>query len=136
MPRARFSGGTMTPEPASATTRSPIQMLPWLGCSKPAMQRSSVVLPQPLGPRRTRNLPLSTARLTSSTARTLPGNSLTILSSRRPVTSVSPLLQQEGGRPPLPCLPVAQLVGPLVEPLFAVCPQALRVGHPEVHFRN
>jgi len=40
------------PFSAEKTTSSPIRISPVSGISKPTMQRSSVVLPQPLGPRR------------------------------------------------------------------------------------
>ena len=42
--------------------RSPISMLPWLAVSNPAMMFSSVDLPQPEGPTRIANSPLSMAR--------------------------------------------------------------------------
>src|SRR5215475_11534602 len=41
---------------------------PAVGCSKPAISRSVVVLPQPEGPRSEKNSPLETTRSTSSTA--------------------------------------------------------------------
>src|SRR3954468_17081278 len=50
------------------TRLPPIRTSPALGCSRPAMVRKSVVLPQPDGPRRKRYSPSSLARLTSSTA--------------------------------------------------------------------
>src|SRR5215208_6575846 len=47
-------------------------MRPALCVSRPAMMRSSVVLPQPDGPRRQTNSPWLTARLTSRRATKLP----------------------------------------------------------------
>src|SRR5919202_259590 len=60
----------------SVTSRSPIVIVPPEVVSRPASMRSSVVLPQPDGPTRTMNSPLSIVRLTSSTAVTPPGNTL------------------------------------------------------------
>src|SRR5437867_12979817 len=45
---------------------------PEIGSSSPAISRTSVVSPQPNGPRRTRNSPSWVARSTPSTARTSP----------------------------------------------------------------
>src|SRR6266540_5597599 len=50
------------------TTFPPISTSPDEGCSRPAIMRSSVVLPHPEGPRSTRYSPSLVARLTSSTA--------------------------------------------------------------------
>src|SRR5215210_8960409 len=55
---------------------------PELGCSKPAIMRSVVVLPQPDGPRNETNSPRSAARLKSSTATNSPNLFWTPLSSR------------------------------------------------------
>src|SRR5712691_3694870 len=55
-------------------------MRPWVGCSKPPIIRSVVVLPQPDGPRSAKKLPRSTSRVSRSTATT---------SSNRLVTSTS-----------------------------------------------
>src|SRR5688500_14847012 len=56
----------------SVTSRSPIQTRPSVASSRPAIRRSSVDLPQPDGPTRTRNSPSSIRRETSSTATTSP----------------------------------------------------------------
>ena len=76
MPRFRLFGGTLTPRDASKTVPSPIAMLPSSPVSRPAMQRRVVVLPQPLGPRRTRNSPgsISRSRLSIATIGDLPPN--------------------------------------------------------------
>ena len=62
--------------PGSVHENSPytaaISMAPSLGCSKPAMRRRDVVLPQPDGPRKEWNEPRFSAKLTSSTALTSP----------------------------------------------------------------
>src|SRR5436190_17814189 len=60
----------------SVTLRSPIVIVPPEIVSRPASIRRSVVLPQPDGPTRTMNSPLSIVRLTSSTAVTPPENTL------------------------------------------------------------
>src|SRR6266487_1909159 len=49
-----------------------IVILPPVGCSKPAIIRSVVVLPQPDGPRNETNSPRSASRLKSSTAIVAP----------------------------------------------------------------
>jgi len=52
------------------TTRSPIEIEPSLGFSKPATSRSAVVLPQPDGPTRIRNSPSAISSDRSSSATT------------------------------------------------------------------
>src|SRR5215213_6529263 len=55
----------------------PMKTSPDVGCSRPAMSRRSVVLPQPDGPSRTRYSPSVVARSRSSTAAlALPSNAL------------------------------------------------------------
>src|SRR5437870_10045305 len=54
------------------TTVSPMRMVPPSGRSRPLMQRSVVVLPQPEGPRKTMNSWSSTRRSRSRTATTSP----------------------------------------------------------------
>src|SRR5579863_2283570 len=46
--------------PSSVTSRPSMRIFPPLGSSSPAMSRSSVDLPQPDGPTRTRNSPSAT----------------------------------------------------------------------------
>ena len=58
----RLCGGT----PPMSVPSSRIR--PAVGCSKPAISRSVVVLPQPDGPSREKNSPLSTDRSMPSTA--------------------------------------------------------------------
>ncbi len=52
----------------SLTTRSPIEIVPALISSSPAIIRSNVVLPHPEGPTRTVNSPSAICRLRSCTA--------------------------------------------------------------------
>ncbi len=80
MPIRRLSGGNKMPCSTDVTSRSPTRTSPASGRSSPAIMRSVVVLPQPLGPSRVSIEPLSTSKLTSSTAGTLPK------SFRRPAT--------------------------------------------------
>src|SRR6478609_8055708 len=68
IPISRRRGGTMMPSAGEDTTRPAIRIEPALGCSRPATQRSVVVLPQPEGPSRTTISPAGTAKLTPSTA--------------------------------------------------------------------
>jgi hypothetical protein len=49
-----------------------IEIEPEVGCSKPAMRRRQVVLPEPEGPSMAKNSPGTMSRSTASTARTLP----------------------------------------------------------------
>src|SRR5690606_20639711 len=95
---------------ASLSTRlSPNQISPRVGSSKPAISLSSVVLPQPDGPRRVTIAPFSTSRVTSSTATTTappswPGNSLRRPTSLRSTGTTQPASSEahRGGglRPP------------------------------------
>src|ERR1700754_4285992 len=66
MPTSRRLAGTYTR--SETTTVSARRTVPASGRSKPAMQRSVVVLPQPLGPSRVKNSPSGTSKLTWSTA--------------------------------------------------------------------
>jgi hypothetical protein len=52
------------------TSSSPSRILPAVGSSKPAISRSTVVLPEPLGPSIEKNSPSAMSRSSSSTART------------------------------------------------------------------
>src|SRR5262245_26282137 len=67
-------------------SRPPWSMLPPLCVSSPAMMRSSVVLPQPDGPRKQTNSPCATARSMSSSAVKLPNCLRMPLSLRKVVT--------------------------------------------------
>ncbi len=54
------------------TSRPSMRMVPDVGCSKPAIMRSVVVLPQPEGPRNDTNSPRPTVRLKSFTSGRAP----------------------------------------------------------------
>ena len=54
------------------TTCPPMEMVPAVISSRPAMERSAVDLPHPDGPTRTMNSPSLISRLKSSTAATPP----------------------------------------------------------------
>src|SRR5438105_2664839 len=66
---------------SSVTSRSPIVIEPPEVSSSPAIIRRSVDLPQPDGPTRTRNSPLSISRETASTATTSPPKTFVTRSS-------------------------------------------------------
>src|SRR4051812_25493468 len=61
MPRSRSCGGTNRLLAGSETVSPLIAIEPLLGASRPAMQRSVVVLPQPLGPSSVTNSPSATS---------------------------------------------------------------------------
>ena len=67
MAMSRSLGGT------SLTVRPPMEMVPWLISSSPAIMRRVVDLPQPEGPTSTTNSRSQTRRFTSFTACTPPG---------------------------------------------------------------
>src|SRR5216684_6696790 len=62
---------------SSVTTRPPINTSPAVGVSRPAIMRKSVLLPDPDGPRKTRNSPSRTSKLIPSTA--LPPSKLLVM---------------------------------------------------------
>src|SRR6266568_3982164 len=80
MPRSR--GGRRV------TSRPPMRTSPCVGSSSPAIILSSVVLPEPEGPRNTRNSPSRTSRSTSLTAPSSPW--VKILVSLRVSTTAMP----------------------------------------------
>src|SRR5947207_2740802 len=82
MPRSRERGGTRMPRLGDDTTLPAMLMSPEVGCSRPATQRSVVVLPQPDGPSSTTISPAGTTTLTPSIAGRPIANCL-----RRSVTS-------------------------------------------------
>ncbi len=71
MPKPRRLGATKTPFAEEYTTRSPTAISPARGFSSPAMERSVVVLPQPLGPSSVKSLPSGTLKVTSWAALTI-----------------------------------------------------------------
>src|ERR1700693_1980373 len=68
MPSSRERGGTRMPRAGDDTTCPAMLISPDVGCSRPATQRSVVVLPQPEGPSSTTISPAGTAKLTPSIA--------------------------------------------------------------------
>src|SRR5918997_4511665 len=62
---------TPAPRPGTGAV-PPTRTVPPVGCSNPAISRSSVLLPQPDAPTRTRNSPAGTVRSTGPTATTSP----------------------------------------------------------------
>src|SRR5206468_9376131 len=72
------------------TSRSPIRISPALGSSSPAMQRSTVVFPQPDGPSSTKNSPSCTSSDMSSSAGRPSGSYR--LARRRRVTDATEVL--------------------------------------------
>src|SRR5262244_123348 len=81
---SRLYGGS------SAASLPPIKISPSSGCSKPAISRSEVVLPQPDGPRSDRNSPLCTLSVTASTAVSEPNRLVTARSSTSNAWSLYP----------------------------------------------
>ena len=87
---------------SSVTSPPPIEIVPAVTSSRPAIIRSSVDLPQPDGPTRTRNSPLPIVSETSSTATTPPEKTLVTLSrtisdTRRIVESIPHLRTESNG---------------------------------------
>src|SRR5262249_12882941 len=83
------SGGS-----SSVTSTSPIEIVPSVISSSPAIIRSSVDFPHPEGPTSTMNSPSSTVRLTSSTATTPPAKAFVTFSSSMPATASVPCLHR------------------------------------------
>src|ERR1700726_451568 len=111
MPSSRERGGTRMPRAGDDTTLPPMLISPEVGCSRPATQRSVVVLPQPEGPSSTTISPAGTAKLTPSIAGRPIANCL-----RRSVTSsvavmISPALRLHRS------LPIAEGFVPIGDPV-------------------
>src|SRR5258708_2145414 len=68
MPMPRRRGGSLMPSAGADTVLPSMLIAPADGFSRPAMQRSVVVLPQPEGPSNTTISPAGTGKLTPSTA--------------------------------------------------------------------
>src|SRR5919106_2999741 len=101
MPRPRRFGGTNTPRTEEKITEPPTTISPARGRSSPAIERSVVVLPQPLGPSSVKSLPCGTSKLTSCAARIIRRCS-SMYSVQRPVTvSTSRFLDSELASHPL-----------------------------------
>src|SRR6185312_6448960 len=76
MPKLRRLGATKTPLSEEKTTCPPTSISPCRGRSSPAIERSVVVLPQPLGPSRVNSSPSGTSNDTSCAALTAAPRSL------------------------------------------------------------
>src|SRR6185312_924040 len=127
MPILRLRGGNRMPCSGAETTAPPMAMVPLLGCSRPATQRSVVVLPQPEGPSRTTISPAATSKLTSSTAGRPIANTLRSRSTRSSadIGYVSAL-----ARPVLTSLAIAVGLVPLLHPLRMELLVLVEIGHP------
>src|SRR5215470_12469851 len=79
MPMLRWCGGTNTLASASTTARSPMLMRPPSARSRPATQRSVVVLPQPDGPSSVTISPAATSKSMPATAATVSLLALKVL---------------------------------------------------------
>src|SRR4029077_16242740 len=81
IPMALSSGATKIPRATELTSCSPNRISPASGFSRPATHLRSVVLPDPLSPRRTKNSFSSTCKSTASSARTESVPLLNVLTS-------------------------------------------------------
>src|SRR5262245_41911864 len=102
---------------------------PASGSTSPATMRSTVLLPQPEGPRSERNSPRSTSRETSSTATTAPK----VLRSRRTLSAGRARLTVAGALPARPGSP-RDLASPALGPLRELPRDEIGVG--KVHARH
>src|SRR3972149_125574 len=91
---SRFSVGTWTLDAVELTSAPEISISPASGFSNPATQRSVVVLPHPLGPRRTQNSPSTISREIPASASTPPGRVLNCLRSSLILINVRTLLHR------------------------------------------
>src|SRR6185312_3090523 len=110
MPRSRARGGTRMPRSGDDTTLPPIEISPPVGCSRPATQRSVVVLPQPEGPSSTTISPAGTPKLTPSMA----GRPIANCFRRSVTSSVAVIFLTEL---PALSLPIAEGLVPLRDPV-------------------
>src|SRR4051812_27154919 len=123
MPRSRCRGATAMPRAGSDTTRPAMLIAPSVGCSRPATQRSVVVLPQPEGPSSTTISPAATVKLTSSTA----GRPVAKTLRRRSIRSSADI------SPPMPPL-LAGILGlvPVRDPAVAQLVELLELREPDL----
>src|SRR5215213_7621137 len=121
MPILRARGGTCTPRSGAATSSPPIEIMPAVGCSRPAIQRSVVVLPQPEGPSSTTISPAAIRKLTSSTAGRPTENCL-----RKCETISSADIHN------FQSLPVAVNLVPLFDPLAVQRLEFRELGYPQL----
>src|SRR5258708_4425639 len=90
MPTARSSTGTLMRALASNRRRSSTAMMPESGVSRPAMQRSVVVLPQPDGPSSVKKVPASSSKLASRIPPTIWSVTFSKILLRRSTRSMGP----------------------------------------------
>src|SRR3954464_15397641 len=121
MPMLRARGGMRKPRSGTATSSPPIEIAPPVGCSRPAMHRSVVVLPQPEGPSSTTISPAAMRKLTSSTAGRPTKNCL-----RRCETISSADI------PRFQLLPVPVDLVPLFDPFAVERLEFLELRHPDL----
>src|ERR1700758_3334156 len=126
MPRSRERGGTSTPCAGDDTTLPPIDISPSVGCSRPATQRSVVVLPQPEGPSSTTISPAGTAKLTPSIAGRPIANCL-----RRSVTSSGAVMISLSSQEPR-SLPVTEGLVPIGDPRAVQLHILVEIGIPDL----
>src|SRR5512132_3884513 len=118
MPTLRLPGASPVTSSSSMRTR------PLVGVTKPAIIRSVVVLPHPDGPRRVRNSPSRTSRLSPSTAAMSPKRRVTSTRVTRAMTPASARRSPSHEAVPL----VAPLVGVDLGPVHHVGLVQLLVG--------
>src|SRR5262245_28073813 len=137
MPTSRLCGGTRV------TSRSPNRISPLLGRMNPASTISSVVLPDPDGPRRVMNSPLAISRLTLSSAAVRPN---VLVTSRIEIgreivalfidTPTAAFLAMRGGRASMTCPPgLQEAVGQrlLLHERVEALHHLIRVLDPPIH---
>src|SRR5262249_41044765 len=160
MPMPRRRAGTMTPFAGADTSRPPMLIAPALACSRPATQRSVVVLPQPDGPSSTTISPAGTVKLTPSTAGRPAANAFTrsrtssvaaILPLARvcrrvgkiaftfpsawaTARTILPTWRRPSGRgcPPYKSLPIVICLVPVLDPLLVQLHVLVEVRHPQL----
>src|ERR1044072_1064445 len=144
MPMLRRRGGTCSPLSGAATVSPPIEIVPAVGCSSPAMQRKVVVLPQPDGPSSTTISPAAMRKLTSSTAgrptrnclrrcETISSADIQISCTLRFGRAPHPTLPGKRGRDKKRSLPIPIGLVPLVEPFLLKADELLVLRHPHLH---
>src|SRR5579871_4526317 len=126
MPRSRARGGTRMPRAGDDTIRPPIAISPPVGCSRPATQRSVVVLPQPDGPSSTAISPAGTAKLTPSIA----GRPIANCFLRSVTSSVAVMASPNLS----PLLPIAERLVPIGDPRTVQLHILLHVRIPDLHY--
>src|SRR6516165_2170907 len=95
MPKLRLLGATKIPFSEEKTTCLPTSIAPDCGRSRPAMERSVVVLPQPLGPSSVKSFPSGTVKFTSCAALTISPFSFGYSVHRPSTLSIASLLHAE-----------------------------------------